>query len=114
MCSGESGISKKTRVDSKSSVLNVISPSRHRVHISSSVAMANWENMMMNGILLVFFSIIHDTNNPAFTAGNDACVCGCIADKGSGTYYGNSAVMNVLKQLKLNLNDITCFEYTSP
>lgn len=41
-------------------------------------------------------------------------VCGCVADKGSGTYYGNSIVMNVLKQLKLNLNDITCFEYTSP
>lgn len=41
-------------------------------------------------------------------------MCGCIADKGRGTYYGNSIVMNVLEQLKLNLNYITCFEYTSP
>lgn len=41
-------------------------------------------------------------------------VCGCITEKGKGTYYGNSAVMNVLEQLKLNLNCITCcFEYTS-
>lgn len=41
-------------------------------------------------------------------------VCGCITGKGEGTYYGNSAVMNVLEQLKLNLNCITCcFEYTS-
>lgn len=36
--------------------------------------MANWENIMMNGILLVFFSIIHDSNNTMFSAGNDACV----------------------------------------
>lgn len=41
-------------------------------------------------------------------------VCGCISGKGKGTYYGNSAMMNVLEQLKLNLNCITCcFEYTS-
>lgn len=70
----ESGASKTKRVDGKTSVLNVISPFRHGVQISSSVAVANWENMMMNGILLVFFSIIHDTNNPVFSAGNDACV----------------------------------------
>ncbi len=41
-------------------------------------------------------------------------VCGCITERGTGTYYGNSAMMNVLEQLKLNLNCITCcFEYTS-
>lgn len=41
-------------------------------------------------------------------------VCGCITGKGKGTYYGNSDMMNVLEQLKLNLNCITCcFEYTS-
>lgn len=40
--------------------------------------------------------------------------CGCITDKGKGAYYGNSVMMNVLEQLKLNLNCITCcFEYTS-
>lgn len=38
----------------------------------------------------------------------------CITGKDEGTYYGNSAMMNVLEQLKLNLNCITCcFEYTS-
>lgn len=41
-------------------------------------------------------------------------VCGCVAYKGKGTYYGKSDVMNVLEQLKLDLNYITCFEYTSP
>lgn len=41
-------------------------------------------------------------------------VSGCITDKNEGTYYGNSVMMNVLEQLKLNLNCITCcFEYTS-
>lgn len=30
--------------------------------------------------------------------------CGCVTDNGRGTYYGNSDVMNVLEQLKLNLN----------
>lgn len=37
-----------------------------------------------------------------------------IADKSTVTYYGNSAMMNALEQLKVNLNWITCcFEYTS-
>lgn len=44
--------------------------------------------------------------------------CGCVAGKRAregGAYYGNSAVMNVSEQVKLNLNCITCcFEYTSP
>lgn len=41
-------------------------------------------------------------------------VCGCVTDNSSGTYYGNSDVINVLEQLKLNLNYITCFECTTP
>lgn len=40
--------------------------------------------------------------------------CRCVTDNGRGTYYGNSDVMNVLEQLKFNLNYITCFECTSP
>lgn len=39
---------------------------------------------------------------------------GCVTDNGRGTCYGNSDVMNVLEQLKLNLNYITCFDCTSP
>lgn len=38
---------------------------------------------------------------------------GCFNDKSMNTYYGNNAMMNVLEQLKINLNWITCFfEYT--
>lgn len=91
-------------------MLNLISPFFHRAPISDP---ANWENIMMNGTLLVFFSIIHDSNNTMFSAGNDACVR-MRHWQWQATYYGKSDVMNVLEQLKLNLNYITCFECTSP
>lgn len=55
-------------------MLNLISPFCHGAPISDPVATANWQNIMMNVILLVFFSIIHDSNNATFSAGNDACV----------------------------------------
>lgn len=83
---------------------------------------------MMNGFLLVFFFVPTPTpiRFPLFMTvtiqrppdGNDACVRMRYREKDEGrrgAYYGNSGVMNVSEQVKLNLNCITCcFEYTSP
>lgn len=78
------------------------------------MATVNRENIMINGLYYCF--------PPLFMTITIQCslmasvhVSGCIADKKSkGAHYGNGAMMNVVKQLKLNLNCITCcFEYTS-
>lgn len=71
---GSGALVLKKRADSKQSPLNLISSFYRQAQIRDSVAVVNWENIMINGFLLVFSPIIHDSNNTTSSNGNDACV----------------------------------------